>query len=461
MNSHHLLLQQLDKQEQKEFEILAHYLIPLGWKDNLSHADFAKLLSSYNFLEIDNNYAERRLKKFQKFDLIEIKKNSTSPTNGERGKRLANTIILKSFAYQGTLPTGIVPLDSILYIKRDADEKCLRELSLARDVSQSVPFIRVKAAKGMGKSSLLDRISHFLEKEKKGIVARIDLATDAFGDNTLNDSEKLFRRFTEEVATAFSKLIPGFQGVDLETVWNKHKTSGKNCTDYLEEYIFKKIAEVPKFSETGKTLLIDGIDSILGKQTQTDFLLVLRTWNEEKMKLVDSRKVIWPSMVIAYSTEPYPDANFKGSPLQNVGTPVELLEFTPECVLSLAKIYGLSWDENNVNGLMKLIGGHPSLVQRALYKISQTNISLEGLEAEASKISGAFSNYLLHHLERLQARQNKQLLACFQKIMRGEKCKDAFAKFQLEQIGLIKSSGNKEEVSCELYRMFFEENLDL
>ncbi|WP_202223052.1 AAA-like domain-containing protein [Okeania sp. KiyG1] len=66
-------------------------------------------------------------------------------------------------------------------------------------VNQSVPFIRVKAAKGMGKSSLLDRISHFLEKEKKEVVARIDLATDAFGDDTLNDSEKLFRRFTEEV----------------------------------------------------------------------------------------------------------------------------------------------------------------------------------------------------------------------------------------------------------------------
>ena len=40
-------------------------------------------------------------------------------------------------------------------------------------------------------------------------------------------------------------------------------------------------------------------------------------------------------------------------------------------------------------------------------------------------------NYLLHHLEKLQARQNQQLLACFQKIMRGEKCKDAFAKISI------------------------------
>ncbi|GGA33850.1 hypothetical protein [Okeania sp. KiyG1] len=133
MNSHHLLLSQLDKQEQKEFEILARYLILLGWKGNLSYAGFAELLRSYTSLKIDNNYAEKRLKKFQKSNLIEIKRNSTPPTNGERGKKLANTIILKSFVYQGTLPTGIVPLDSILYIKRDADEKCQRELTLARD----------------------------------------------------------------------------------------------------------------------------------------------------------------------------------------------------------------------------------------------------------------------------------------------------------------------------------------
>jgi len=43
-----------------------------------------------------------------------------------------------------TLPTGIVPLGSILYIKRDADEKCQGELTLAREVSKSVPFIRAK-----------------------------------------------------------------------------------------------------------------------------------------------------------------------------------------------------------------------------------------------------------------------------------------------------------------------------
>ena len=452
MKSHDLLLEQLTEEEQKEFEILADRLIPRGWEEQLSSGKFAKLLQDYSDFHIDKNHADRKLKKFQEIGLIEIQKNSTA-TNGTQGRRLANTIKLKSFAYKGPLLTGEVPLDSILYIDRDADEKCRRELTLEKEVKESVPFIRVKAAKGMGKSSLLSRIGHYLEREKKEIVARVDLGTDAFGSDAFTDLEKLFYRFTEEVAAAFIKSIPGLEPPELQFAWNKYKPAGKNCTDYLEEHIFKRIAKKTK------TLLIDGIDCILGKPTQTDFLLVLRTWNETKMKRVDRAEIIWPSVVIAYSTEPYPDANFKGSPLQNVGTPVELSEFTPESILNLAKIYGLNWDLSEVNRLMKLIGGHPSLVQRALYQVSQTDINLEELEEKATEITGPFSDYLLKDLELLQAPKNEQLRVCFLKIIQGERSNDAFAKFQLEKIGLIRVNGKEEAVSCELYKRFFEEYL--
>jgi hypothetical protein len=452
MKSHDLLLEQLSEEEQKEFAILANHLIPRGWGEPLSSGKFAKLLQDYSNFHIDKNHAERKLKKFQEIGLIEIQKNSTAK-DGTQGKRLANTILLKSFAYQGPLLTGEVPLDSVLYIQRNADEKCRRELTLEKELKDSVPFIRVKAAKGMGKSSLLSRIGHFLEREKKEIVARVDLGTDAFGSDAFTDLEKLFYRFTEEVAAAFIKSIPGLEPPELKFAWDKYKPAGKNCTDYLEEHIFKRIAK------KSKTLLIDGIDCILGKPTQTDFLLVLRTWNETKMKRVDRAEIIWPSVVIAYSTEPYPNAKFKGSPLQNVGTPVELLEFSAESILNLAKIYGLSWDFSEVNRLMKLIGGHPSLVQRALYKISETDISLGELEGGSTDINGPFSDYLLKDLELLQAPQNEKLRACFQKIIKGERSNDAFSKFQLEKRGLIGLNGNGETVRCELYKRFFEEYL--
>jgi hypothetical protein len=238
-------------------------------------------------------------------------------------------------------------------------------------------------------------------------------------------------------------------------VWDKNKAPGKNCTDYLEENVFQKIDKTPK------TLLIDGIDLILGKPTQDDFLLVLRTWSETKMKLtVNNTKVIWPSIVIAYSTEPYPDAKFQGSPLQNVGTSIELDEFTPESILNLTKLYGLTWNSEDVKGLIQFVESRPSLIQIALYQISQANISLEQLEEEAVKIAGPFSDYLLKYLKILQAPGNEELKDCFQNILQGKDSDDVFSKYQLEKIGLIRSGKNKEEVSCELYRRFFEKNLD-
>ena len=238
-------------------------------------------------------------------------------------------------------------------------------------------------------------------------------------------------------------------------MWDKNKAPGKNCTDYLEEHVFQKIDKTPK------TLLIDGIDLILGKPTQDDFLLVLRTWSETKMKLtVNNTKVIWPSIVIAYSTEPYPDAKFQGSPLQNVGTSIELDEFTPESILNLTKLYGLTWNSEDVKGLIQFVESRPSLIQIALYQISQANISLEQLEEEAVKIAGPFSDYLLKYLKILKAPENEELKDCFQNILQGKDSDDVFSKYQLEKIGLIRSGKNKEEVSCELYRRFFEKNLD-
>ena len=458
MNDHDVLLQQLNKEEQQDFEILAYHLIFLGWESQLSFAAFAQLLNDHTSLAVDNNYAERKLKKFAQVGLIEIKRNQTS-TNGERGRRLANTIILKSFAYKGILLTGVVPLDSILYIKRKADERCHYELTSARERNQSVPFIRLKGAKGIGKSSLLERIGNFLEKERKEKVVRIDLGTDAFNSSTFTDIEELFHSFTKEVKEAFAKLIPGLRPPDLNLkdlgVWDKNKAPGKNCTDYLEEHVFQKIDKTPK------TLLIDGIDLILGKPTQDDFLLVLRTWSETKMKLtVNNTKVIWPSIVIAYSTEPYPDAKFQGSPLQNVGTSIELDEFTPESILNLTKLYGLTWNSKDVRDLIQFVESRPSLIQIALYQISQANISLEQLEEEAVKITGPFSDYLLKYLKILQDPENEKLKDCFQNILQGKDSDDIFSKYQLEKIGLIRCGKNKEEVSCELYRRFFEKNLD-
>ena len=434
-------LNQLNEEQKKQFYILADFLVTRGWQADMSQKAFAKLLSDKTHCQIPSATAERRLKKFQELGLIDVQSHGKG--------NVASTITLKAYTYQGSLMTGIVPLDSPLYIQREADEICKAALSISQD-SDSLPFIRIKAAQGMGKSSLLARLGNFLETEQKQVVGYVDLGSDGFYSELFTDLDRLFYRFTEEITQTFKQAVPGLNPPNLESFWKKPRAPGKNCTDYLQEHIFKQIKQP-------KTLLIDGIDKILGQTTQTDFLLVLRSWNERKMKVVSKAPIVWPSIVIAYSTEPYPDHKLRGSPMQNVGMAVELQEFSPEAILSLSQIYGLSWTEAEIDTLMRLIGGHPTLIHRAFDQISKKGLSLAELEQQAAQLNGSFSDYLLKYLDLLQ--KNEQLLGCFRKIMNGEECTDVFAKFQLEKVGLIKSDQQGETVRCELYQRYFKSNL--
>ncbi|NET58780.1 MAG: hypothetical protein F6K47_22315 [Symploca sp. SIO2E6] len=434
-------LSQLKEKEKKHFYILANFLVARNWQADLSQKKFAELLSEKTEDEVSASTAERRLNKFKDLGLIEVQ------THGKGN--IASTITLKCYTYQGPLMTGSVPPNNPLYIQREEDDTCKKALIIAQN-SDALPFIRIKGAQGMGKSSLLDKLANFLATEQKQVVGHVNLASEVFDSQSFTDLDRLFYQFTEEISQTFQQAVRGLNPPSLESFWKKSRAPGKNCTDYLHKHIFEKIKKT-------KTLLIDGIDQILGQPTQTDFLLVLRSWNERKMKVVSKAPIVWPSMVIAYSTEPYPDHKFKGSPMQNVGMAVELQEFSPAAILALAKIYGLNWTEEEVNALMKLIGGHPTLIHRAFYQLSKEGKSLVELEQQAVQSTGVFGDYLLKKFELLQ--KDEQLLACFQKILKGEHCSEVFAKFQLEKAGLIKSDHQGERVRCELYQRYFKCNL--
>jgi hypothetical protein len=445
------LINELKEDEKKDFDILATFLLTQGGSASISAENFAKLLSdkrnkhsqNQNSYFISTATAERRLKTFQSKGIIDIKKNG-------RG-RVPSSIILKSYVYKGPLITGVVPLDCPLYVKRNADDLCKEALQRGNNSDESLPFIRIKAAKGMGKSSLMIRLRDFLEKKQKQIIGYVDLGSSVFDASSFTDLDKIFYTLTEEITQAFTNAMPGLNPPPLQNFWKKERTSSKNCEYYLEELIFKKIKQP-------KTLFIDGIDRVLGKNIQTEFLSVLRTWNETKLKkIVNKAPIVWPSIVIACSTDPYPDHKLKGSPMQNVGIDVELQEFTRDSILELSKLYGLIWSFDEVDSLMKLIGGHPTLINRALYKLCKTDMTLAELEQQSNQVNGPFGDYLLKYLELLQ--KDEQLKTCFKTILKGEECNDEFVKFQLEKVGLIRLYHTDIQVSCELYRRYFQANI--
>jgi hypothetical protein len=442
-------LEQLDFEEREEFFILATFVITHGenhgknWQATLSSGKFAKLLTEkkHELVDFAESTADRRLKKFQSLELIERVSRGA-------GRSSASTIILKDYAYQGSLLTGVVPLDSPLYITRKADRSYSNIFHSYHDTNESIPFVRIKGAKGMGKTSLLIRIRDFLERDRNHVVAFVDLNSDAFDLETLQNLETLFYRFTEEVTQEFLKAVKELNPPSLQMFWRKERSSGKNCTGYLEEHIFKKIKKP-------KTLLIDGLDRIFGRAVQTDFLKVLRSWNERKMKTVSKAPLVWPSVAIAYSTEPYPDPKIPDSPLQNVGTLLELQEFPPNSILDLSKIYGLNWDMSTITSLIKLIGGYPPLVHQALYKISQDNINLTDLENQATQVNGVF-RYQLLRLEKLLD-ENEEILWGLKQILEGKKLPQSLA-YKIQQMGLIREDEKGMRISCLLYENFLYKN---
>lgn len=346
-------------------------------------------------------------------------------------------------------PTGILSLNSPLYIERKPDEDVKQAFHTHADESKL--FIRIKGSKGMGKSSLLVHLRQFLEVEQNYAVGLVDLSGKDFGSEILSDLSKLLYQFTYAVAQAFKPALGKEELPDLKRYWRDDIAPGLNCTDYLHEYVFTKI-------NRSKTLLIDGIDTVLGHEpAQSQFLNLLRSWNEEKMKLVSQEKIIWSHIIIAYSTEPYASYGLESSPLHNVGMPVKLPEFTEEQVLQQAQKYQLNWDLSQVKRLRQLIGGHPELVNRALYQISKNQIELDELLSQACQYSSPFSDYLLEHLRLLQ--EHPRLSKCYEKIINGETCYDEFAKFQLEKAGLIKIDKNKASASFELYQEYFCKHL--
>ena len=130
----------------------------------------------------------------------------------------------------------------------------------------------------------------------------------------------------------------------------------------------------------------------------------------------------------------------------------------------LAVRHGLDWAKSET-GLQKLapllamIGGHPYLVRLALYNLGHQTVTLEQLLKEAPTIAGIYSNYLRHHLANLQ--EHPELAIALKRVVTSPISVqlEAIAAYKLESMGLVKLEGNQAIPSCELYQLYFREQL--
>jgi hypothetical protein len=141
-----------------------------------------------------------------------------------------------------------------------------------------------------------------------------------------------------------------------------------------------------------------------------------------------------------------------------VGFPAQLSHFSLEEVLQLAQRYQLTWEnQEKVKQLMELVGGHPALVQTALYYLSREEITMAQILTSATSVTGIYAHHLRRHWAVLE--QQPELAKALDRVMSAVEPVqlDPILAYKLSSMGLLKQSGDKVVPGYELYRRYFLE----
>ncbi|HEY9850701.1 MAG TPA: AAA-like domain-containing protein [Leptolyngbyaceae cyanobacterium] len=333
-------------------------------------------------------------------------------------------------------PSEPVPFNSPLYVSRPPVE----ELAY-REINKSGCVIRIKAPKKMGKSSLLNQIiAHSSEKGYKIVYLDFQEAEQA----VFASLDKFLRWFCANVSRSLNLSSK------LEEYWDEDMGSKVSCKIYFEGYLLEEI-------DRPIVLALNEVNRVFEHPTiAQDFLPMLRFWHEQGQSVEAWQKL---RLVVVHSTEIYIPLKINQSPF-NVGLSIQLPPFNLEQVKDLGRRYGLNWtNSNEAQKLMEIVGGHPYLVSIALYHLCQGEITLDELLRTAPTQAGIYRDYLRSHLAML--RDEPALTSAFQQVVSqdGSVPLEAIAAYKLESMGLIQLEGNLAKLSCELYRLYFREQL--
>jgi AAA-like domain len=334
-------------------------------------------------------------------------------------------------------PGSPLQYDSHFYINRSSVEQLVYG-----EICQPGCIIRIEAPRRMGKSSLLNKaIAHAKILGYAVVFIDFQEAEDA----VFTSFNKLLRWFCANVTRQLN-LIP-----NLEDFWDEDIGCKVSCKMYFEGYLLEKIDTpiVLVFSEVNKIFDYPSISK--------DFFAMLRFWHEMAQQVDKWQKL---RLIVVNSTESCIPQKLNQSPL-NVGLVVNLPQFSLEQIQELAKHYGLFYANNDfAKQLMEMVGGHPYLVNIALYHLSRQDITLSELLETAPTQSGIYSQHLRDLLALLLL--DSELALFLRRVMAdSERVElEAMVAYKLQSLGLIQLEGNLAIPSCKLYRLYFIKELN-
>ena len=329
-------------------------------------------------------------------------------------------------------PGRPLPPDSPFYIKRPPIEDRAYE-----EIAKPGSVIRIKAPRRTGKSSLLNQIISHAKKQNYKIVS---LDFQEADESIFDNLDKFLRWFCANISRQL-KLKPL-----LDDYWDPDMGSKVNCTLYFEAYLLEKTNRpiVLALNEVNRVFEYAAIAQ--------DFLPLLRYWHEQANKLEVFEKL---RLIVVHSTEIYVPLKINQSPF-NIGLPLTLPEFTLAQVKELAGYYRLNWHRGTeADQLMAMVGGHPYLVQLALYYLYQGKITLEKLLEAAPTQAGIYGDHLRMQWDILA--KDEKLAAAAKQVFSNQNSVqlEPILAHKLDSMGLVKLNGNECMPSRNLYRRYF------
>lgn len=249
-------------------------------------------------------------------------------------------------------PEGAVALDSLFYIERSPIDAICYET-----IAKPNSLIRIKGAKWMGKTSLVNRIlgqGHFQGQKT------VYLDFNNLEQSIIQNLDKLLRWMCEKVSHQL-KL-----NSKVDRYWDRNNfDSSDRCKVYFTEYILAQ-------TTSDIVLALDNVDRLfIYQEVAEDLLAMLRSWHEQG-KISD----IWSKLklILAHCTEAHISLDINQSPF-NSGVPILLEEFNYKQVQTLATLYQLNLSKLELERLMNQVGGHPYLIRLAMYQMKTQDLS--------------------------------------------------------------------------------------
>jgi hypothetical protein len=348
---------------------------------------------------------------------------------------LLDSLIAKDQIKRKISPDLALP-DTPYYMERPADS----EFDQLLENQESI--VLLKGARQMGKTSLLAR---GLQKARDAGKKVVLLDLQKLNQASLLNIESLYKGLCEIAAERLDL------DVSPEDLWRPGRAPNLNFERFIRREVLGK-------TDGHLVLAIDEVDRLFEWPYSSEVFALFRTWYNERATEPSGP---WKRLTLAivYATEAHLFITNQNQSPFNVGTKIELQDFTIDQIEELNQLYHNPLRNiGELNRFFELFNGQPFLTRRGFYELTNRGTSLDGLVKSADSDDGPCSDHLRRIL--LMVSNKDDMKAALQGLLKGQPIPDAMTFYHLRSAGLVAGETTKDaHFRCAIYRKFLARHL--